>query len=80
VASATPYLDAIALDGWRLRSALAAGCDLADAIYPRPVVAITRRLDVTRLRLLVRFGRERGGGIYPKRETAPGRGPYSPAR
>ncbi len=51
-------LDAIALDGPRLRAALAADCVLAAALYPRLVQAISRRLDATRLQLLDLFAGE----------------------
>ena len=54
-------LDAIALDGPRLRAALAADCGLAAALYPRLVEAISRRLDATRLQLLDLFAGEPGG-------------------
>ena len=54
-------LDAIALDGQRLRAALAADCGLAAALYPRLVQAISRRLDATRLQLLDLFAGEPGG-------------------
>lgn len=54
-------LDAIALDGPRLRAALAADCGLAAALYPRLVGAISRRLDATRLQLLDLFAGEPGG-------------------
>jgi len=54
-------VDAIALDGHRLRTALAADCGLAAALYPRLVEAMSRRLDATRLQLLDVFAGEPRG-------------------
>jgi len=53
-------VDVIALDGCRLRAALAADCGLAAALYPRLVEAMSRRLDATRLQLLDLFAGEQG--------------------
>ena len=53
-------VDVIALDGHRLRAALAADCGLAAALYPRLVEAMSRRLDATRLQLLDLFAGEQG--------------------
>jgi len=53
-------VDVIALDGRRLRAALAADCGLAAALYPRLVEAMSRRLDATRLQLLDLFAGEQG--------------------
>jgi len=53
-------VDVIALDGQGLRSALASDCELAMALYPRILEALSRRLNATRLQMLDLFAGEGG--------------------
>jgi CRP-like cAMP-binding protein len=51
----------IAFDGMALRVALAADHDLAAAVYPRVLQAVSRRLEATRLQLLDLFAQHEAG-------------------
>ena len=53
-------VDVIALDGPGLRAALSSDCELAMALYPRILEALSRRLNATRLQMLDLFAGEGG--------------------
>lgn len=57
-ATAIEPLEAIAFDGAPLRAALREDPVLAQALYPRVLVAVTRRLNATRTQLLDLFAAE----------------------
>ena len=48
-------IEAIVFDGATLRAALKEDCQLAQALYPRILVAVSRRLTATRVQLLDLF-------------------------
>ncbi len=51
-------IEAIVFDGSALRAALREDCELAQALYPRVLVAVARRLHATRLQMLDLFATE----------------------
>jgi CRP/FNR family transcriptional regulator, cyclic AMP receptor protein len=57
-ATAIEALEAIVFDAAGIRAALRSDCQLALALYPRITMAISRRLNATRLQLLDLFAAE----------------------
>ncbi len=51
-------IESIVFDGNALRAALREDCDLARSLYPRILVAVSRRLNATRVQLLDLFAAE----------------------
>ena len=51
-------IEAIVFEGPTLRAALREDCELAQALYPRLLVAVARRLNATRVQLLDLFAAE----------------------
>jgi CRP-like cAMP-binding protein len=51
-------IEAVVFEGARLRAALREDCELAQALYPRMLVAVARRLYATRLQMLDLFASE----------------------
>jgi CRP-like cAMP-binding protein len=57
-AVAIEQLEAITFEGATLRAALREDAELAQALYPRLLVAVARRLNATRVQLLDLFAAE----------------------
>ncbi|MBP1704716.1 MAG: putative transcriptional regulator, Crp/Fnr family [Chloroflexi bacterium] len=57
-ATAIEPLEAIVFDAAGIRAAMRSDCQLALALYPRIMVAVSRRLNATRLQLLDLFAAE----------------------